>query len=539
MFPLFKSRKKSLPDFFKTLSDSDIKNCCQSKTYRRGVEYYENDLITDVVINTDTNRLTAIVEGRQPYTVQVIFKKGEVSAACSCPYDDLCKHIIAVLLHIEDQADNLETVNNQEKDISSHLMSLSKEELVNLIIKFAPGQFVDEIKNRSTNVQDAKSIFKKVESDIQKKFTNWRLLEDPEAFERSLTDTFRRLSGLEIHLVKEIESIIFYIIQEVDNAIDEGHLYDHYNDKDFESSEAFDHLILKYTLALPFKEKMAFLEKMEEQLSQLSYDSFAGLRGLSFNSISDSELPALKSKLVKDYSTIPAHLIANVYCKVKQVLSNEEKEKILPTLVPSGPSWLIEYATLFHITGRWKKAASIIKSWLDKYSKVHNTATVYILYLDVLREGNQDLTDVAKEAISNAPCCAILEKITDYLPGKTDIYEKILEKRNPTELLSYLETKGRLQDGLALIKKSKLIWESSIYSFYKKNKALIANDAQHYFCSIIEENLRKTGDNYYYAISDAIKELKEINLHLANERIENIRLNYKRRPKLLSIIAHC
>lgn len=70
----------------------------------RGLDYYANDRIVE--FKKKDNCYTAIVEGEYRYLVQVIMRGNKVfDVYCDCPYyvkGELCKHIVAVLLKIEE-----------------------------------------------------------------------------------------------------------------------------------------------------------------------------------------------------------------------------------------------------------------------------------------------------------------------------------------------------------------------------------------------------------------------------------------------------
>ena len=113
----------------------------------------------------------------------------------------------------------------------------------------------------------------------------------------------------------------------------------------------------------------------------------------------------------------------------------------------------------------------------------------------------------------------------------------ILEKKNPGQLLEYLEKHSRLLEALALIKRSKSISENDVYDFFKRHKKDFPEDAEILFCKIISKNLENSGEVYYQAIADAIDQLIKINHSLAMEYIKDIRINFKRRRNLMSILS--
>jgi uncharacterized Zn finger protein len=103
-------------------------------------------------------------------------------------------------------------------------------------------------------------------------------------------------------------------------------------------------------------------------------------------------------------------------------------------------------------------------------------------------------------------------------------------------MLRFLQKSNRLPEALALIKRKPSIYDSLVYEFFKSHKTLFPDDATAYFSKIIEKNLESTGDRYYEAISDAIRHMMKSDPTKANEYLNNIRANYKRRSNLMAML---
>jgi len=68
----------------------------------RGLQYYKKGLVNEPE-EIAPGEYEAIVEGTEPYTVQLIIKNKVITEhVCSCPYDmgPVCKHVVAVVFHL-------------------------------------------------------------------------------------------------------------------------------------------------------------------------------------------------------------------------------------------------------------------------------------------------------------------------------------------------------------------------------------------------------------------------------------------------------
>ena len=65
---------------------------------------------------------------------------------------------------------------------------------------------------------------------------------------------------------------------------------------------------------------------------------------------------------------------------------------------------------------------------------------------------------------------------------------------------------------------------------------MLISKAEKYFLNRIDANLSYTGDSYYSKIAETISQLKQINNKLSKEIVANIRVNYKRRTKLMVML---
>ncbi len=542
MHALFSTNKNNLFDFVRTLSTHDVRDCCSSKIYERGQDYFESDCISDAVFNREKTQLKTTVEGSEDYTVVIELSNGRVYGSCTCPYEyeDVCKHQIATLLYAaSDEAEFgfEKNVTDTNHHLHPYLQSLSKNELVSLVEKYAPERFRTEVNNKYANSSESQKIFHKVEQKIRKYFNDDDLMYHHNDFSDTIDKELAKLVGLEKPLHEEIESLLFYVIQEVERAFDNGYLYDDYNDDFYETSQNFDEFVARYVACLKSSEKTAFLAKLDAVLNNQSYSTFEGLREIAGSVFSDNDLPHLKNVLMTGYKNISHELAGKYYDKVLHLLSFNEKISILGVLMQTDNKRAIELATLYNDHGDVQKAVETLKRWLaaNQETYYHNE-NVYSFYLELLQKKDDDLSDAAKDAIIHCPTNTMLTKIVSVINGAPNRYEQLLEQKNAGELLRYLEKEMRLPEALALIKRKDNIPENLIYRFFKTHKMVFPNDAITYFTKIIDINLQGVGNRFYEAIVDAIRQLTKVNREQADEYLNHIRVNYKRRRNLIVLL---
>jgi hypothetical protein len=539
MSEIFPTKKNNLSELFNTISINDVQDHYNSREYKKGLEYYSHDCVTTASYNPDKTTLKTQVHGNLEYIVVINLQNGKVEASCSCPIRSDCKHVIASLLYAIKNNTKIEVLvedKTSEIDIDQYLKSLSKNELVALVKKYAPEQFWINLKNTFSNSSVAKDTFLKVERNIQKIFNHSDCLYNNDEFDRTLNKEIKKLSGLEKHLKSEISSLLLYIIDKVDEATQQGYLCNDYNDGLYEPSDVINEFITNFIKILNFREKIEFFRKLDATLNELSFDSFEYLQLQYESAFIESELPLLKDWLIKGYKVMSHSIIENYYKRVSHLLTIEEKEAILCEIQNNDSKWLIELVELYVAKNMVLKAIESIKVWLGIRTRFGQD-DVYNLYLDLLTKAGLDLSESATKAITDCPHSSMLEKIASMGSENIKNYEAILEQQLPDQFLNYLENADRLQESMELIKRSNRIGDSRIFDFYKNHKMIFPSEAKDYFISGIKENMRFTGNSYYQNIADNIKQLKQIDLLLASQILADIRLNYKRRSNLIYILS--
>ncbi|WP_330949115.1 DEAD/DEAH box helicase [Virgibacillus sp. MG-45] len=90
----------------KKLSDINLERLFPASVYKRGLQYFKQDRVNDLLFDINHQVWTATVDGTEPYFVEIDLQhmeKGTVDTYCDCPAFDTfqtCKHIVAVLLSV-------------------------------------------------------------------------------------------------------------------------------------------------------------------------------------------------------------------------------------------------------------------------------------------------------------------------------------------------------------------------------------------------------------------------------------------------------
>lgn len=99
-------------------NQEEIRSLCTEQSFRRGVNYYRGERIRE--LRVDGGEVRATVRGTHDYDVSIDVETDRIRAACSCPYDYAgeCKHVVAVLLAVDDRGTDSGTETVDRPDAS-------------------------------------------------------------------------------------------------------------------------------------------------------------------------------------------------------------------------------------------------------------------------------------------------------------------------------------------------------------------------------------------------------------------------------------
>lgn len=111
----------------------DFERKIEAKILNRGRQYYENGHVHHLE-QINGNNWQAEVSGTEMYIVDIILEKDVVTYVdCDCPYENLCKHSVAVLFEMKEQFQQPANLSKRPS-LKSLLNGQSKERLIDLIM---------------------------------------------------------------------------------------------------------------------------------------------------------------------------------------------------------------------------------------------------------------------------------------------------------------------------------------------------------------------------------------------------------------------
>ena len=542
---LFEAESDKIHECLSEITEEDIESCCDYKIFNRGHNYYHEGMVEDITYNKKANNICAEVHGRRKYSVEIYIENEEVIGSCNCEYYDVCKHIVAVLLHIADKGfDSISESQTLEVPsfdslsfLKTHLESLSKKELINLAMRYVPDDYIRQIENSKSTQKDANAIFDKVEKKINELLRDEDLLWDPTGMDIAIMKQLNKLKGLENQIHDNIGKLLLKIMDDINEALCEGYLYiDNHYEEDYYESVNFNNYVIAFVQQLPFNNRFNFIQELNACISMMDYSTYEEIPLMYTDCFTPEESAKLADYVLDNGIDTDLSLMAKIYNLIDDSLKDKDNEKLLKTLALSGSEEHLILLVEFLV--KQERQAEALE-YMGKYLNVEQgfiENKIIELFLQLTNETGADMKKAGLTALAHNPREKNLSLIKSFGISDTAAFEDILREDNPVELLSFFEKEKRFAEALTLISNKNRFYGDIVFQFFKRNKKLLKQPAEEYFLKRIDENLLYTGNSYYANIAETVSQLKQINTKLAREVIANIRTNYKRRTNLMGML---
>lgn len=539
---MFEAHAGNITEAFSEIGLEEIEYCCAEPVLYRGEQYHDKGHVKDVTVDKKNNRIKTNVQGQSLYSVGFYVEGGEVQGDCNCPYGGVCKHIVAALFEIMEVGpvnlpeDNIGLTPSTEgvKLVQNHLNGLSKEELVNLVLRYAPDQYFTEIINKNTGQNEALNLFYQVKKRVTDFFNDDEMLWNPLGMEGAILGQLEQLSGLEQQIPEQIGDLIIQIMLDVNRAMDEGYLYiDNYYEEEYFESDDIDNFILQYIKSLEFNKKLNYLNALDKVFLQMNYSIFEAIPEQFDKCFNETEINDLSLFILKNAKVLNTGLLSSLFPLVKDRLKPEDLEYLLEIMNKVTSFHFHELIQVKLNREKYKEAFMLLDEYLDNENSFAKAELIRD-YLKLALQLNVDYATSAMKALKVHPTHHILLMIKKLKPIDTEEFEQYLQDKNLRELIIFLEKEQRIDEAYALVHKRGS--RECLFDFLKKHKKRYPEKAEKVFLARIDDNLKSAGESFYYAIVHTLKELRQINPSLTREVVEDIKVNYKRRRNLMTLL---
>ncbi len=506
------------------LEFEDIEAMAGEIIFLRGVDYKRAGSVLE--LNNEDERIEARVRGSydNSYHVHICKEDVDLLGSCSCPYDDVCKHIVAILLTVADNEGKREkedASDGEDSDFLHYLSGLSKEELVELLNRFAPLQYRREVALRHASAAELSPVLAKLERDIDSLLNDEALLRDPGSF---LDAAIRLLDELKIVVNKAPEKVFDIVIdltKRIERAENEGYLYCESYDFYYSGDEYFD---FDY-----YSERVATLINMvsdPEKQADAFYRYAIYCKRSDYFYLSYEKLEISERKLLLPYLDEIGTLA--LYDYISDLLPFERKESFLKRFEANKVFPIL--TTLYLEYGHKDKAIAYAESLLERSFKKE--------YAEFLIEAGtaspERIRDFVEKAVGEK-CHWNNDFIIKYIDkcGSTETLEVLFENNCPHQFYDYLEKQKRIDEMHALLGR---VPEKRL-DFYRKYKKHYKDEAIVFFKQSINNELPQTGKTHYYAIAEHLKHLKALIPKTQFDTIvAKLKTEYKRRRNFVEIL---
>lgn len=530
MYKVTDTEEKSLLDFLNS-EGADRLKFKFGKLYERADDYSFNNNVKEIKVIHD-DHVKAIVSGSRNYKVDLYNENGEIYSECTCPYDGVCKHALAVIIHSQFEEWYFEEVQKQVHfDLTSYLQGLTKQELIQLVLENQTAELVQKLQNKTLSQDDLLSKVAKANKELEKLFKEIDWETDIHWMDERLVSIFKIFDGGWKMVIKEITDLLSNTLKKLNHAIDEGYLYNHYEDESF-SGEQLSNLVVSFIKNIPTADKVNVVEELDDL--QAEYIGLWNQRTFYTDFFSQDDEPILKQYLFE--RKIKSNYVSTIYDLIKANLNKEEKEELLKMYALYSQELLIEYVGILEEKFLLKDAELLFEDYFNRIdiSKIEKESLMK--WIAIKNKLNEPIFEKLNLLVLKFPTKESLQFAISLLPEKQNEFEMIVLEKGFNEFILFLEKVNRIDEAEKILSTKSHYWNDFAFQFYCRNSKIFIEKSTQFMVNRIQQNLPSAGDSYYYTIAHTLKELFRFNPEKASQLLQEIRLNYKRRPNLMSML---
>ena len=510
----------SLREAIEKLDIDDVETMAEHRIYHRGLEYYRGNYV-EIIEYTD-EKVVAKVEGsyQNSYHVEIFMKEKEIIGSCTCPYGAVCKHMIATIIQAKMAPEtSIEKSSSDPEVFLDYLNTLSLQQLVGLVDRFAPKTYRIEVAMKGASSDEIEVSLQHIRREIQYTLSDDELLYSPGKF---LDVALKYLETLKAHIncaTGKVFEIVFDFAHSIEQKNDEGYLYCddyYYGADDFFDFDLFSEKIIEMINSVKSPESQA-----EALLDFASLCEDSDYMYICYEKIEIKK----KNLLIDGIEEIKS---ISFYRYIKDLLTFEQKISYLHLFAANEVA--LEIVTLYEQNDQKEKAVSYVEKLLEDEFKIEYAD----LLLKLTKVSQERLQKFVKQAIESHEFTAydfIIKQIRKC--HAIEELEGYLKTRKPHWYYNYLDTDKRVDEMHGMLKNL----ENKKLSFFQKYKYQYKDEAVDFFKSQITQELPFTGNDHYANIASYLEELKML---IAKEYFDTmvykLKTEFKRRRNFVKIL---
>jgi hypothetical protein len=424
----------------------------------------------------------------------------------------------------------------QEFDFNAFVKTLPQERLAELVIRFAPESYREELKNQHLSDRDARRTFDRMVQSIKELLEDEDLWDEPSEFDSSLTGWAEKLSGLWDRFEAETGELFLFCIKRIEEIQNDGRLYRHWPEEYYDGS-GFLAVIQQFAGSLPFNQKIEFVSKLENILMSYGHETFYSYTRELDLIYKESDQVFLKNWFLKSVRSEENSFHKHYYHFLKDTLSLEERALVLEKIYHQETSLCLDLVeTLVAL-----KMPGTAIGYLEELRKVNPdpwifTQELFIKLIELKKSEGLPFYEDLISGLEKYKTNSLLEKSIELCPEKSLELEALVRSNSHYYFLKYLINRDRTDEAHQLVLTSKTLDDQSVLNFFKTHCEKYPSDATNYFTKLINKELVFTGDRHYESIVNSLQYIFKVSPSKALEIASTIKRNYKRRRNLVAML---
>ena len=338
-------------------------------------------------------------------------------------------------------------------------------------------------------------------------------------------------------------------IQNVDEAFEEGNLYDDYGDYSYEGEEVVTY-IAEFIAALPNAQRKSAIEIILEAKEGQNYGCFDGLALEIIHKIPANDWSSF-TKIVLEmayFNYLNGREGLELYDYIKPYLSDNQKKNILTE--QDNTHFKLALAKYYESKFEYTKAYDVLENSLNKaqptfYRFLRNQNNPqdeqFQMMIRLCNEklGGENTMFWIEKYLEELPSIESFQTAVEYRPNERIVFENHFQNHHTLIFAGILEAENRLGQVVQLFKDYEYEFRNgkAIYQFFQRHKTLFPDDATIVFKKELEIFLKEAKQRHYEKVAEILEELQPI---LPTDEFKilvlDIKTKYYRRTSLMRIL---